>query len=189
MYSLLIDTHYDEVNYCLWKDGKIIDHKIAKAIKDHSEIALPMLTKLLKKNKIKAKDLNELIVVKGPGSFTGVRIGVTIAKTLAYTLNIPIKEITSLFLKATMVEKKEFKVWIEEKNGVFIGTYNHDLEETEPILYLKRSEFDNYKETHILEDVSRVDYEKVYEKTRYCQYKNPHEIKPLYVKKIEVNHG
>ena len=53
---------------------------------------------------IELKNLSLLLVVNGPGSFTGIRIGMTIAKIIAYSLNIPIKLIDSLLIKALNVD-------------------------------------------------------------------------------------
>ena len=90
MYSLYIDTHDKEIVLCLYKDGKVLDKNIKNSTRNHSDYTMPMLKELLDNIGITVKDLNEILVVNGPGSFTGVRIGVTIAKTLAYTLNIPL---------------------------------------------------------------------------------------------------
>ena len=52
---------------------------------------------------MKPADIEKIVVAKGPGSYTGVRIGVTIAKTLAWTLNIPLVGISSLEVLAAGV--------------------------------------------------------------------------------------
>lgn len=55
-----------------------------------AQIALPMVYDLLKKHGLEPKDLTEITVHEGPGSFTGVRVGVAIANALAFGLNIPV---------------------------------------------------------------------------------------------------
>lgn len=52
--------------------------------------ALPLIEKILRKNKIKASDLTAIKVKTGPGSFTGLRVGVAVANTLAWVLKIPV---------------------------------------------------------------------------------------------------
>lgn len=59
-------------------------------IENQSDDLLLILEKFLKKNKIVLQDLKVILVNLGPGSFTGTRVGVTVANTLAWTLNIPI---------------------------------------------------------------------------------------------------
>ncbi len=56
------------------------------------QIVLPMIYEILEKNKITMKDINSIRVNLGPGSFTGLRVGVTIANTLGTWLKIPINE-------------------------------------------------------------------------------------------------
>lgn len=51
---------------------------------------LPKIQETLEKNKIRLTDLTGILVSRGPGSFTGIRIGVTTANTLAWSLNIPV---------------------------------------------------------------------------------------------------
>ena len=55
-----------------------------------SQLLLPMIDRILKLNKISPKDLSEIRVNSGPGSFTGVRVGVTVANLLGWYLNIPV---------------------------------------------------------------------------------------------------
>ena len=76
---------------------------IVKEISSHSRIlrseaALPLIDKLLKKNNLDVNDLSEIKVILGQGSFTGLRVGASIANTLSYLLKIPVnsKEIGDL---------------------------------------------------------------------------------------------
>lgn len=63
----------------------------------HSQVVLPMIVNLLKKNNRKLTELSEIEVNIGPGSYTGLRVGVVIANTLGFCLKIPVngKLITS----------------------------------------------------------------------------------------------
>lgn len=55
-----------------------------------SQILLPLIEKVLKKNKLKVSDIKEIIVDKGPGSFTGLRVGIAVANVLGNLLHIPV---------------------------------------------------------------------------------------------------
>ena len=88
MNTLFIDTHGEVVVLAIYRDEKLMKKKESKERKDHSTICMPLLVELLTESKLDIKDINDIVVVNAPGSFTGVRIGVTIAKTLAFTLNI-----------------------------------------------------------------------------------------------------
>ena len=181
MYSLLIDTHLDSVVIVLYKDGKEITTNEVNSKSGHSEVAMPLIKDVLKTNKINIKDISEIITVIGPGSFTGIRIGVTIAKTLSYTLNIPIKTITSLEIKAVNLSGNKI-VAISDKNGKYIGKFNENNILIEDYSYIPKSLIDI---KNIIENVE-INYDDIYEFLRNRSYTNVHEIKPLYVKKIEV---
>ena len=86
MYTLLIDTHMTNVTIIVYKDGKILKRKDIESKQSHSIITLPLLKSILNEINIDIKNIDEVAVVNGPGSFTGVRIGVTIAKTTSYCL-------------------------------------------------------------------------------------------------------
>ncbi|MFA4880173.1 MAG: tRNA (adenosine(37)-N6)-threonylcarbamoyltransferase complex dimerization subunit type 1 TsaB [Candidatus Doudnabacteria bacterium] len=68
----------------------ILDRTDSDIHQNHSEKLLPAVEKLLSKNKLTLKDLKGIGVVRGPGSFTGVRVGVACANALGFALNIPI---------------------------------------------------------------------------------------------------
>ncbi len=124
MYTLYIDTHSNKITMILYKEKKILYKREENTSSNHSENTMPILMEVLKKANIETTDLNEIIVVNGPGSFTGIRIGVTIAKTLAYTVNIPIKVMSSLLIKAVSFTHEEVTIVEREKNGVFLGTFD-----------------------------------------------------------------
>lgn len=66
----------------------------------HSELATVNLTTLLVRNGRTLKDLTHIAVVLGPGSFTGIRVGVNLARTLAYALKIPVAGLSALLFLA-----------------------------------------------------------------------------------------
>lgn len=185
MYTLFIDTHYKNLLILLFKDDIIVDKYEVINIKNQSEFLVPGVDKLLVTNSLSSSDLDEIIVVNGPGSFTGVRLGVTVAKTLAYLNDIPVKVISSLQVLAACVDKEVFKVATPENNGYFIGTFNNDF--LNPTYeYIKNSELDTFVTSNIIEEIDNVDYEQVIHKSKLLPYVNPHLVNPLYVKVIEV---
>lgn len=183
MRSLLIDTHDTKVSYVLYSDGSILDKTIIDSNLRHSEIAMPTLTNLISKNGLSIDDIDEIISIIGPGSFTGVRIGVVISKTLSYLKNIPIKTLTSLDLKvfsnSIVVPGMYFE---KEKNGYFIGKYDESGKIQGSIKYITSAEY--IPEDYI--DVLEYDYENIYKHSRDIKPINPFTVNPIYVKKIEA---
>jgi tRNA threonylcarbamoyladenosine biosynthesis protein TsaB len=90
MITLFIDTHYKDILLYLYKDNELLDKKVLRGVKSTSVETMPALIELLSVNNLKVNNINKIAVCIGPGSFTGTRIGVTIAKTLAYANNIDI---------------------------------------------------------------------------------------------------
>ena len=188
MYSLFIDTHDKKVIIILYKDGKIINKTVEESKNKHSEITMPILDKTLSDSGVEPNELGEIIVVNGPGSFTGERIAVTIAKTLAFTLNIPIKAIDSLSILALNVESDLKIVAIEDRNGAFVGVFDKENSVLEDFKYLNKTDYLEYKNNNKVQteaDIA-IDYEKVYEFTKNLVNLNPHEVKPLYIKGISA---
>lgn len=128
MMSLFVDTSYKSLFIGIVNNDFLIDSVQIMAEANFSEILIPELDKLIKKNNIKLKDLDKLFVTIGPGSFTGIRIGLAVCKTLALTLNKQIIPISSLeFMASTKVETKYKIPLIDARHGkVFAGVYDND---------------------------------------------------------------
>ncbi len=189
MYTLFISTFDKNITIGILKNGFLLD-KIEKDSKqNHSELVMPMISEILNKNKINIKQINNLVVVNGPGSFTGVRIGITIAKTLAYVLNIPIKTITSLEAFAVSNETDSDKIiLISDLKGKYIGYFDKDNGIKQDFIYLKNNEYQSFingKEEFVIENNS-LDLEKIYVYLKDKDSINPHVVNPIYIKNIEV---
>ncbi len=187
MYSLFIDTHDKDIILVLFKDGKEFASKIRTSERNHSDFTMPMLDDLLKENKLTVHDLGEILVVNGPGSFTGVRLGVTIAKTLAYTLNIPIKTITSLETFAVSSESQKDKlVIIHDIKGVY-GAIFKDNKLYGEIFYKSNSEFESFdKDNYTIIEKPPLKFNNIYEYMKNIKPTIAHKVNPLYVKIIEA---
>lgn len=98
MYQLLLDSSNIYLSVGLSKDGKVVDSIFYNAWQRQSEVMVTEIDNILKRNKVDKKDLDAVVVGIGPGSYTGVRIGVTIAKVVAYALKIKIYAKSSLSL-------------------------------------------------------------------------------------------
>jgi tRNA threonylcarbamoyladenosine biosynthesis protein TsaB len=100
MIILGADTSCDRASCALWIDGKIEERKTAEDKRRHSETFMPMVAGLMKGKGVKPADLDFLAVSTGPGSFTGLRIGMASIKGMAYTLGLKIACATSLDILA-----------------------------------------------------------------------------------------
>ena len=140
-----------------------------------------MIDELFKENNLDIKDLTKIIVVNGPGSFTGIRIGLSIAKTMAYALKIDINTISSLTaLLVSNDTQDNKKAVIEDNKGYYVSVFDKDnnvlVEET----YVE-------EETYEYEQVeNKLDVNKIISYCENMESENPHFIKANYIKKIEV---
>lgn len=189
MYTLFISTFSELITIGLLKDGKEIDRLEQVSSRNHSVYTIPMIEELLDKNEIKTNYLNEIIVVNGPGSFTGVRIGVTIAKTLAYTLDITIKTITSLEAYAVSYTSDKNKlVTIPDLKGKYIGYFTKDNDLLSNYIYLNNKEYDKYiedKKEYLIENDS-FNLNDIYNYLKNKEGINPHLVNPIYIKGIDA---
>ncbi|WML42682.1 tRNA (adenosine(37)-N6)-threonylcarbamoyltransferase complex dimerization subunit type 1 TsaB [Neobacillus sp. PS3-40] len=101
MTILAIDTSNNTLGVALFDEDRVLGEYITNMKKNHSIRIMPAIHTLIKDCDRVPGDLTRIVVAKGPGSYTGVRIGVTIAKTLAWTLNIPLVGISSLETQAS----------------------------------------------------------------------------------------
>jgi len=141
MITLFIDTSNSDVSIAILKDGKIISKKIESIPNEHSKYAVSYVDNVLKDANVLARDVNNIMVVNGPGSFTGVRIGLTIAKVYAYLLNIEVTLVSSLKTLALSSNGEYILSIIDAKNNnCYIGLYDKEYNE------VISEHFSNYNE-------------------------------------------
>ena len=96
MLSLLLDSSNSALAVGLAEDGKLVDEIQYEANQRQSEVMVDEIAKLFDKHNVTKKDLSGVVVTKGPGSYTGVRIALTVAKTVAFAWNTPLFLVSSL---------------------------------------------------------------------------------------------
>ena len=82
MYAVGLDTAQKFLLIALMKDGSLVDSVQTDCPKQQSEMLLPVLDELLKKHSLEAMDIDEWVITRGPGSYTGIRIAMEIRKFL-----------------------------------------------------------------------------------------------------------
>lgn len=143
MKNLAIDTSSSVCSVALLENDKLIDKNELNNGKTHSENLMPLLEQLLNRNKIEIEEINLISVCTGPGSFTGIRIGVASMKPIGEVLNIPIASVTSLETLAKNVENAETIVAIIDarNNQVYCGIFDTNY---------------NQKEEYLADDINNV---------------------------------
>lgn len=187
MYEIFISTYNEKILIGLLKDDQLIDIKENITTRSHSVFLVPMIEEIILTNNITLQDLKEIIVVNGPGSFTGIRLGITVAKMLAYTLNIRLKEITSIEAIAYSIEEKDKIVEISDSKGKYIGIFNNN-KLIDEIIYLRNDSVEKYLEKYNYNRYidNEISLNKVVTFFNELDTVNPHSSKPIYIKEIEA---
>ena len=93
---LAIDTSAKVVSCALVRDGAVLGSFYSNAGLTHSQTLMPMVENVLRVATVSMQEVDALAVNAGPGSFTGVRIGVSAVKGLAFTSNLPCISVSTL---------------------------------------------------------------------------------------------
>ena len=126
MTILYIDTSCSYLYTAIVKDGLLLSYKAEEFGQSLSEVALPKIVEMFQENNLSPKDVDKIIVVNGPGSFTGIRIGITIAKVYAWSTSIPITTISSLEAMAISSENNTVHVPILNARRGYVYTAIYD---------------------------------------------------------------
>lgn len=201
MITLFIDTSNQDVSIALLKDGKIIN-KITKSIpNEHSKYAVSYIDEVLKSSNISPKEVENIMVVNGPGSFTGVRIGLTIAKVYALLNDIKVTLISSLKCLAIGNNKNKYILSLinARNDNYYIGFYDSNyndvinehfgnIEEVNNIInkYDDILVVSNNSDNDNVKVINELDIESIYNYYKDKDKVNPHMVLPNYLKLPQV---
>ncbi len=127
---LAVDTSQSQGQMVLFDSETVmLDFHWEKA-KSHSEMVTEALLEVIQQTGVKLRQIEKLACVVGPGSFTGIRVGVNFAKSLAYSINCPMFSLNSLDLLAlnALDSKQPILTALDaQKNSLFVSTYSPSL--------------------------------------------------------------
>lgn len=200
MITLFIDTSTNTLTVGIIKNDKLLDESTISS-SEHSKYTLVEIEKLLKKNNILPTEVNKIMVINGPGSFTGVRIGVTIAKTYAWALNIKIIPISTLKAYALSISNFDYYIpLIDARRGyVYSSIYDHNYNEILNDTYISLDELKKHADKlnnicYISKDKIKnigtinvkLDIKKIYDYYKNNDGINSYMLLPNYLKKTEA---
>ena len=193
MISLFLDTASHNLIAGIYKDTEQLALNIEENDNNLSKRILPFIDKTIKQAEINVKDINKIFVVNGPGSFTGIRIGVAVAKTIAWSLKIDICPISELEVIASAKTTKAISLIDARRGYVYAGMY----ENLKNIMEDKYVELDKlkkeYKDITLLSydniegaEIPKLNIKKIIKKHLKNKSVNPHSLNPSYLKKTEA---
>ena len=196
-----IDTSTNYLYTGIVKDNNLLIERKLNLSHDLSTFAIDEVDKMFREVDFDVKDIDKIIVVSGPGSFTGIRIGMTLAKVYAYCLNKEITTITSLDAMKESINYDGLIVpIIDARRGyVYAGIYDMDkevipnqhisLEKLKLILSGLEKKY-VFISNDIFKDVETIKYNpnilKIVLKYQDKKSINPHLVEPTYFKLTEA---
>ena len=195
MKYLFIDTSSSYVNIYIIKDKSVLVSKSYHTLKDMANSIMPLIRESFNEVCFKVNDINKIFVTVGPGSFTGVRVGITVAKTIAWSLNIPVYPISTLEYLASIdtTYKRIISIIDARRGNVFDGFYDSDLNKLDTEKLLSYESLDITDDTMVVSydgvynsNISSVDIIKLINKHLNDSAINPHKLVPNYLKKTEA---
>ena len=168
-----------------------------------SKYALNEISKMFEETNILPNDIDKIIVVAGPGSFTGIRIGMTIAKIFAFSLKKEITTLSSLEAMAYSSNLESIKVPIldarrgyvyagvyDENNNIILDDQYISLEKLQKYLDSLKKEYIFITNDSKLANLNRIKYNpdilKIVNIVKDRKSINPHLVEPLYLKLTEA---
>ncbi|HHU55363.1 MAG TPA: tRNA (adenosine(37)-N6)-threonylcarbamoyltransferase complex dimerization subunit type 1 TsaB [Acholeplasmataceae bacterium] len=115
MKTLVIDTSTQVMYLSILSNDEILYEKILLGKNNHSENLIKEIKKGLEKLNLEVKDFSKIIVGIGPGSYTGLRVSLVVAKMFSWTLNIPLYTVSSLDMIASGFFDNDGKYLIKTK--------------------------------------------------------------------------
>lgn len=210
MITLFIDSSRKNLSVALFFDNKMVGLSNVESHFKHSNFLVNEIDKILRNSSININDVNNVVVLNGPGSFTGIRVGVVVAKTISWALNKNIYVLSNLKALAIGVHDDVVISIIHDKDDFsYVGIY-HDGTQMEDYLdidndvfnlngrkitictfddndYVKRLKSklstNNSVNIKVVED---YDYLNLINYALSTKRVNPHLVSPVYLKKIDA---
>lgn len=203
MRYLYLDTSSSFLYAGIIEDNKLIDSISEEMASDLSKIALLKISNMFTNHNLKPNDIDKILVVNGPGSFTGIRVGITIAKTYAWGLKKDITTVTSLEAMAISSNFKGYKVpLIDARRGYVYGAIfdennNEVFKACHISLELLKEKINELDKNVVIITNDEIDLEynkeeykpdilKIVEKYKVRENVNPHFVNPEYLKLTEA---
>ena len=161
MKCLFIDTSNSFINIYIVKDDSVLVYKKVETLRDMANTIMPLIREAFNEIDFNIKDVDKIFVTIGPGSFTGVRVGITVAKTIAWGLSIDVYPISTLeYLSSIDTKYSRIMPIIDARRGnVFTSVYDNYLNK------LEDEKLIGYEDINKDEDTLVVSYDGVYEST------------------------
>ena len=210
MKTLFIDSSRKKLSVALLMDNNIVGLSNIESYNKHSNFLMNEIKKIFDNSDIDIKNIDNIVVLNGPGSFTGIRVGVTIAKTLAWSLNKDIYVVSNLkALTIGYIDDIVISVIYDKSNYSYVGIYENDKEIEDyiniisdifninnkkiTICTIDNNDYVNTLKSKLsvnnnvtLKIIKDYDYVNLIKYALSKSKVNPHLVNPIYLKKIDA---
>lgn len=189
---LVIDTATKYLYLAIVNGKEEIDYVYEEGHNDHSVKLMSEIERMFQDHKLTMDDIDEIIIGIGPGSYTGLRIGVVVAKMLGWNNDIPVKTISSLALIASSSNSEKWLLSeIDARRGnSFLGVYrNHgkalELVHEEELTNLEEYKY-NLQEPFTVVSFGKPNINKIIESSLLHDVDDIHRLNPNYLRRTEA---
>lgn len=209
MKTLFIDSSRKSLSIALAKDDELLFVSSVESYSKHSNYLMNEINNILNRFSYTPNDIDNFIVLNGPGSFTGVRVGVTVCKTLAWALSKKLYQLNNLeALKVGIKSEVVISIIPDKKDYSYVGLYsdNEILNYTNidddifniknkniTLVSMEANDFINnlkeklsFNNNVIVKIINDYDYLNVINYALSKPNINPHLAEPIYLKKIDA---
>lgn len=189
---LVIDSATKHLYVALYEDYQCIEKYYKEGNNDHSVTLMIELERILLSNQIKVKDIDEIYVGIGPGSYTGLRVGVVVAKMFGWNNNIPVFTVSSLLMMASSsVGDGLVLAEIDARRGnSFLGLYDIEngyitIQDEEKLANLEEYK-NNIKGAFRVVSEGEPNMKMIIESKMYNHVEDIHSLNPNYLRITEA---
>ena len=150
MVTLLLDSSNTALAVGIEKDGQLIGYTSYEAWQQQSEHMIPEIDKLMENLHVNRQDIGGIICSIGPGSYTGVRIAVVIAKMIGAMNNIKVYEFSTLSLIASSVDTESYPLIDARRGNAYLSHFDKDLNRLMDDEVVNVNEFFNGKNKELI---------------------------------------
>ncbi|QWB96152.1 tRNA (adenosine(37)-N6)-threonylcarbamoyltransferase complex dimerization subunit type 1 TsaB [Mycoplasmatota bacterium] len=192
MKTIIFDVSTQVMYVGYVKDDQLVDFSIRIAIRDHAKYLVDRIDQVIKRNKLTIDDIDQMIVGIGPGSYTGLRVAVMVAKMIGYAKEIPIKTVSSLYFLTSGYEGRVAALIDARRGYVFSAVYENGkaLLKDDYRFFKDLQENETYKKarTVFIDDRTyEVSAKRIIEKA--VDVSNIHDLIPKYLRKTEAENN
>lgn len=189
---LVLDTATKYLYIALLDGTTILESYYAAGDNDHSVKLMSEIQKMFQQQERTVADLDEIIVGIGPGSYTGLRIGVVVAKMLGWNNHIPVRTISSLALIASSYQGDK---WIlaemdARRGNSFLGVYRNTGEGLELVKNEELTNLQEYAknldESYEIVSFGEPDIAKILRSQLLEEVLDIHQLNPNYLRQTEA---